>query len=1118
MSKFYESFLACTYLESHADKDARERLLFQICASYRLKSPLLCQSNDVSMDPEKAWKAASERLMSLVLEESRHAIAEALDRRWNKSRFQPGLDLSVEFRQTRNGKFYERLGVFDFTYIRISEYFSARNKLDLLRPGSVVELHPIPSGRDRTRMEDILLGTFQSKVWTKKADRVVLEEEKGSIKLYVTDSSCPLPKHGRYRLYPLTSLLSFERQFKAVLHVPIKLYPDLMCSCNADEPIAAATVQPMPIEVQASISNANVSEGNGSSAMLTAKETVDAGDEIASLDNGKDKQVSRATRSSRTGEDTCKEPKSPGLIAASRAAKEGYKWEDEVASNDIGEETESVGVTTRSRAAKQGQRVVKKAVSTGNNKIGSGVMTRSRAAREGPELVNQDRCIATGKETNFSGVVARPRAANEEKRLGEACVSKKRAKVASGQSEMQKGDEGSKRAKVARAHRSTVGETQNVSEEAAPSGLATLSEPNNEHLSSAKECGLASKNVCQNESVNVVQAEEYAPSLAMVSSKPRSRTVDEVNSFVIPPMNKCQEAASLEFLDPNSSPGHITVVQGPPGTGKTTMLTATICNFLLQRRSDGNPHPRLMVCAPSNKAVTVLAARYLQAANSKSTFKMAMIGDKEKMLSEDHTGRFGNVFVYTWLQTKLKALEDIASASSLSALERKSTIGVLSESLFAVLHKSALHERPDGVKSLLQSIITSSVNGDPKQLQEAMKKLTNELASMERSIQDALLNNANVIFCTLSSAGASIILRTNDVEALIIDEAAAACEPESYIPIAAKRPKFILLVGDPKQLPATIMSPIAKSRNLGRSLQERLMYQVKRPYTMLKIQYRMKPEISRFPSLQFYEDKTEDGNNVKCTSYETPPYRTLVKDKAFCFLQVDGTEDRQPSGSFHNLKEAQQVTAILMEARRRNFHARASTPPNEKPWNDVDRIRVITFYQAQVDLILATLRANDLHGVSVSTVDSCQGSESELIVISFVRTGYMGIGFLSDDRRLNVALTRAKHKLICLGNIQRGLALIAGGRRDTETMRAFVQNVTDRKVLASRNSIPIVRVTNTHSVWTPSYHHQPNHRHQHQPPVWANHRGAPQRALNTKRRASNGSNPHNERNGKHHHR
>jgi superfamily I DNA and/or RNA helicase len=331
-------------------------------------------------------------------------------------------------------------------------------------------------------------------------------------------------------------------------------------------------------------------------------------------------------------------------------------------------------------------------------------------------------------------------------------------------------------------------------------------------------------------------------------------------------------------------------------------------------------------------------------------------------------------------------------------------------------------------------------------VQSSIKRLRRKLEEFEREIQQRKVDKANVIFCTLSSAGSSlsIIMRTKTVESLIIDEGAAAYEPETYIPIASKRPKSIMIVGDPKQLPATIMSPFAKSRGLAKSLQERLMFDAKQPYTMLKIQYRMRPEISCFPSTVFYNGGIANAASVMASSDEEAIYRNLVHDQPYCFVQVDGTEERQPSGSFHNQKEAEQVVAVV-EGARRCIRRASLARSNQYHFKNM---RVITIYQAQVDLLSRLLRAARLGDVTVSTVDSSQGCEANLVIISFVRTGRQTIGFLSDQRRLNVALTRAKHKLVCIGNIENGLDKVA--TKGAETVRKLAEDVTSRHLLSAR--------------------------------------------------------------------
>jgi superfamily I DNA and/or RNA helicase len=130
------------------------------------------------------------------------------------------------------------------------------------------------------------------------------------------------------------------------------------------------------------------------------------------------------------------------------------------------------------------------------------------------------------------------------------------------------------------------------------------------------------------------------------------------------------------------------------------------------------------------------------------------------------------------------------------------------------------------------------------------------------SIWQDLLGSAHIVFCTLASSGAGVLKRSiGEVDDLIVDEAAASCEPEMYIPFYFK-PQRLLAVGDPKQLPATVLSRLAAVRGLDKSLHERLMYDSKYPHIMLDVQYRMNPEISSFPCRHFYGSKVFNGPNV----------------------------------------------------------------------------------------------------------------------------------------------------------------------------------------------------------------------------------------------------------------
>jgi superfamily I DNA and/or RNA helicase len=267
----------------------------------------------------------------------------------------------------------------------------------------------------------------------------------------------------------------------------------------------------------------------------------------------------------------------------------------------------------------------------------------------------------------------------------------------------------------------------------------------------------------------------------------------------------------------------------------------------------------------------------------------------------------------------------------------------------------------------------------------------------EEAVRYDFMKTADIIFCTLCSSGSSIMRGVGVVPTLIVDEAAAATEPNLYIPFHVK-PNRMLIVGDPKQLPAVVLSDRAKKGGLDVSLHERLMLNCGANYSMLNVQYRMHPSICDFPSLHFYDGELINGENVLRYGNKG----NLCDGNPFLFLRVDGMEQKSASGSLYNVQEAEAV-ASLVEG--------LSSEQRSNP----DKFRIITFYVTQVQRIRQELDSRGLYNVLVSTVDSSQGCESDIVVVSFVRSN--AAGFLKDDRRMNVALTRARHQLVCVGNI-----------------------------------------------------------------------------------------------------
>lgn len=262
-----------------------------------------------------------------------------------------------------------------------------------------------------------------------------------------------------------------------------------------------------------------------------------------------------------------------------------------------------------------------------------------------------------------------------------------------------------------------------------------------------------------------------------------------------------------------------------------------------------------------------------------------------------------------------------------------------------------------------------------------------------------------------------------------------------YIPFQL-RPSRLLAVGDPLQLPATVLSRYATERGLTKSLHERLMYDCDFEHIILDVQYRMNPSISIFPSQRFYESKIADGDNVSSASYKHGP--CLKTRQPYIFLQVNGMEEQIYGGSHRNMAEVKVVIKLVQQLRA----LKESSDPN---WFTSDRLRIITFYQAQVTAITNALMKEGLaKKVIVATVDSSQGCEADVVIVSFVRSppsskavlNQQDAGFLTDDRRMNVALTRARYQLLCVGN-----ASALGRMQGAETLQQLVEDAQKRGVV-----------------------------------------------------------------------
>ncbi|KAK9279538.1 hypothetical protein L1049_013217 [Liquidambar formosana] len=277
------------------------------------------------------------------------------------------------------------------------------------------------------------------------------------------------------------------------------------------------------------------------------------------------------------------------------------------------------------------------------------------------------------------------------------------------------------------------------------------------------------------------------------------------------------------------------------------------------------------------------------------------------------------------------------------------------------------------------------------------------------SIRSSVLDEAAIVFSTLSFSGSTLFSRLNrGFDVVIIDEAAQAVEPATLVPLA-NGCKQVFLIGDPVQLPATVISPIAENFGYGMSLFKRFQ-RAGYPVQMLKTQYRMHPEIRSFPSREFYAEALEDGPDVKDQTERL--WHRYCCFGPFCFFDIHEGKESQPSGSgsWVNVDEVDFV--LLM------YHKLVTRYPELK---SSARLAIISPYRHQVKLFRE--RFQDTFGVEsdkvvdINTVDGFQGREKDVAIFSCVRASKdKGIGFVADFRRMNVGITRARSSVLVVGS------------------------------------------------------------------------------------------------------
>ncbi|MBL0323111.1 MAG: AAA family ATPase [Ignavibacteria bacterium] len=422
-------------------------------------------------------------------------------------------------------------------------------------------------------------------------------------------------------------------------------------------------------------------------------------------------------------------------------------------------------------------------------------------------------------------------------------------------------------------------------------------------------------------------------------------------------LNASQNAAVDLALRAND----VAIIHGPPGTGKTTTLVEVI------RRCAQRARP-VLVCAPSNAAVDLLTERCAAAG-----LDVVRLGNLARIDPEVMQHTLGERWKRHGMSADVKDMRKRADEFRRLAMKYKRSFG-----------KAEMEQR----KLLLQEA----------------RSIIADVRRMEQQVTDLIIDQADVVACTLV-ATRNEELKGRHFEYVVIDEAGQALDPAMCIPLL--RAERVILAGDPHQLPPTVIDQQAARLALGSTMLERAITAHPSAVSLLTEQYRMNYVIMSYSNATFYEGKVTSHPSVEDRTI--PDGAPLQESLLIIDTSGRGWEESPGEGSesLANKGEAECACAIYNQLMENDGH---------ENWS----VGIISPYRGQVRLISSMLTEEQRSRTSlldVDTVDSFQGSECDVIIISLVRSNDdQEIGFLKDTRRMNVAITRARRKLVIIGD------------------------------------------------------------------------------------------------------
>jgi len=459
--------------------------------------------------------------------------------------------------------------------------------------------------------------------------------------------------------------------------------------------------------------------------------------------------------------------------------------------------------------------------------------------------------------------------------------------------------------------------------------------------------------------------------MLIADKKEEGRLVKILTGGLSPSFNELRFAYSISSLntvqqqavDKILAATDLAIVHGPPGTGKTTTLVQAIKALIKQ------DHQQILVVAPSNTAVDLLSEK--------------LADEGLNVLRVGNPARVSERLMALTLDSKMA---DHQSMKQIKSLKKQ-----------AAEYKNMAHKYKRNFGRAEQE--------QRKALFNEAYKIMKEVGNTEQYIIDDLVAKAQVITATLVGANHHTV-RGRNFHTVVVDEAGQALEPACWIPIL--KAQKVIFAGDHCQLSPTIKSTKAAKDGLSTTLLEKCVALHPEAVVLLEEQYRMHETIMGYSSQVFYEDKLK-ANSAVATQLLFPDDSPLsFVDTAGCGFeeQLEGTSSTNPEEAVFLLRHLHQLVQQVLNNVKSEFPT----------------IAIISPYKQQVYLLKELLlNAPDLQiyadKISVNTIDSFQGQERDIVYISLTRSNAEGtIGFLSDIRRMNVAMTRAKKKLVVIGD------------------------------------------------------------------------------------------------------